>query len=326
MFSLDKYNKDASSIILFQKFDTMPNLTGYTNLVKLVLEKNDITDLNNLDKLLNPSILQVLSIVHNKIKTINLKPFINLTELHLSHMLLTELNDLPSNLIQLNCSHNKIRYLDRLPCRLEHLTCDNNYIREIKNIPSTLKTLICYNNNIRKLNIQYTVLETLACNHNGLKYLIDLPNTLINLYCSFNFLERIDLPKNLQTLYCWSNRLNYLYLNDNLTSLICERNQIYYLEIPDSLKNLSIKFTLFDEIIESIRASYQTYEIVNIVRAINKFRRFYYLNKYGPIIIKKFYAFIKRRNNNLHLELLFSPSTKFYQKEWSEHTKRFLKN
>jgi Leucine-rich repeat (LRR) protein len=119
----------------------LPDLTKFTNLVKLYFHNNQIKELNNL-----PNTLQELDCSSNSI---------------------TELNNLPNTLQGLNCSNNQIIKLNNLPNTLQGLNCSNNQIIKLNNLPNTLQVLYCSSNYISDLIIPNT-LQQLSCSNNNL--------------------------------------------------------------------------------------------------------------------------------------------------------------
>ena len=83
------------------------------------------------------------------------------------------------------------------------------------------------------------VIDALGAN---LSYLPKLPESLIELDCSYNKLKSLpELPENLKDLDCNENELQYINkLPKNLENLYCNDNKIYHLpEFPESLITLS---------------------------------------------------------------------------------------
>jgi Leucine-rich repeat (LRR) protein len=84
---------------------------------------------------------------------------------------------LPQNLIEFSCSMNNLTELPALPTTLKILKCSCNELKLLKNLPK---------------------LEKLCCDHNRIRKL-DLPNTLIELWCDENVILN-NIPVCLQKI------------------------------------------------------------------------------------------------------------------------------
>ena len=102
----------------------------------------------------------------------------------------------------------------------------------IKNhiLPNSLETLSCYCSKITSFtDVQLpNSLIDLYCNNNQLISLPNLPNSLKYLHCSNNQLTSLpDLPNSLESLYCHNNQLALIpELPNPLKYLYCYNNQL----------------------------------------------------------------------------------------------------
>ncbi len=104
-YYLDSLDENVEEINLSQKGLTVfPDLSRFTNLIKLDCNFNQIKKINKL-----PKKLEILCCAFNQIE---------------------QLNNLPKKLIKLDCSFNKIKELKNLPKKLKELYYTNNQIRE----------------------------------------------------------------------------------------------------------------------------------------------------------------------------------------------------
>ncbi len=128
-----------------------------------------------------------------------------------------------TKLQKLDCSWNSITNLDNLPNSLQVLDCRENKISNLDNLQYDFchigkKCIMCgsYTTSKQKcINPKPNSLQVLDCSWNNITSLDNLPNSLINLKCSYNFLiTNLDnLPNNLIELNCCENEISSL---DNL--------------------------------------------------------------------------------------------------------------
>lgn len=194
----------------------------------------------------------------------------------------------------ISCNNNNISNLDRLSelPKLEFLLCSNNNLTELNNLPKSLKTLNCSNNKITSITIPNN-LRYLICDKNQITYLSNLKNAteLINLLCQFNNIEYIDfIPNTLKILWCYDNKIKKLpNIPSNIISLECNNNYLPYSTLNE----------------------YKIY----------KFKQAYYVAKYSNKIER---LYMKLKNKNINLEILYSPNLPFYKKFISIYTKQHM--
>ena len=147
---------------------SLPDLTRFKNLKKLICSHNQLTSLPTL-----PQNLQILICDNN---------------------LLTYLPTLPQNLQILYCYNNKLTSLPTLPQNLKELNCYNNKLTSLPTLPQNLKELNCYNNKLTSLPTLPQNLEIFNCVNNPI-YEIVQSNTLIKIK------QKIQILNNFHHLY-----------------------------------------------------------------------------------------------------------------------------
>jgi hypothetical protein len=129
--SIETYLNSLSNEIVtldvsYKGITSLPDLTRFKNLKKLICYKNNLTCLPPLPQ--------------------------NLQELYCSKNKLTCLPPLPPNLQELSCSNNKLTCLPPLPPNLETLSCFSNKLTCLPTclptLPPNLKILYCHDNPI----------------------------------------------------------------------------------------------------------------------------------------------------------------------------------
>lgn len=121
--------------------------------------------------------------------------FNNLTHLHCTYNLLTELNvSMLTNLEFLQVGNNQLETLEFNP-QLQILGCPNNEIESLDFLLSTnLESLDCANNNLTELNLSSAQnLRILNCRDNQLTSLMIQYLPLININCNNNQLVELNL-------------------------------------------------------------------------------------------------------------------------------------
>ena len=249
----DLYNCDYLSITclsIFVPINITLLLNKFTNLQKLYLSNNKLTEIKGLDKLVN---LQELDLSNNEITEIkSLNTLVGLQKLYLSNNQITEIKDIDNliNLQVLNLSNNlitEIKGLDNL-VNLQILSLYDNQITEIQGLYNlvNLKELYLHNNQITEIKGLDNIinLQILYLNENEITEIKMLDN-LINLkilYLSNNKITEIkglNTLESLQTLSINDNKLTEikgLSTLANLHKLYFYNNQIK--ELPLSLCNL----------------------------------------------------------------------------------------
>jgi hypothetical protein len=195
---------------------------------------------------------------------------------------LTALPDLP-NCWDLNCPENLLTTLPDLP-KCEVLTCNGNRLTSLPNLPNCLE-VNCHNNQLISIP-SLPIGQWLLCHNNRLTSLPDLP------HC--------------EKLWCFNNQLTSLPSLPKCMDLDCQSNQLTFL--PD----LSHYFGSID---------HSTLYRVNPLpfREFSKWRRVWRVRKlllgikYSRLWYKRMLRAKGEKKKTLHLELLWSPKTKFYQ-------------
>ena len=192
--------------------------TGLTRLTKLSLDRNQISEIKNLEGL---KTLEVLNLSHNNIKEIKgLEPLTNLRNLNLSFNNISQISGLDSlsklRILYLsNNSIEKITGLDNLS-ELKVLTLSNNRIEQIENLNNlvNLKKLEISDNKIKKISglESQKNLQELFLDRNLVKKIEGLENlkSLIILFLERNEIESFK-PDDIRHL----GNLNFIFLNEN---------------------------------------------------------------------------------------------------------------
>ena len=144
--------------------------------------------------------------------TVDLRRFPHLKKIHMSHVYLHEIINIPKELISINIQH--------------------SFLKKIGELPSTLNTLFCSNNQLVKLpNFQDTKLEYINFTNNNVSALPFLPNTVKILIFNNNQIQKIpNFPESLKHLECSWNRIYELNaISKEINSIVCNHNNIYRL-------------------------------------------------------------------------------------------------
>lgn len=154
---------------------------------------------------------------------------------------------------------------------------------------------------------RFKKLERLFINGNNLtklpNYLADLTH-LWEIRCEKNKITHIErLPKNIQYLNCSDNRLRRIPEPIPLTlhTLICQNNPLY--ELPSSAMDWYLGISCHNT--RECLYPFQEQELRNnlwVIEKINKFRYFYYLQKYSGRIFRR--IILTRRMNRIRNSLL----------------------
>lgn len=157
------------------KIKSLKGIEYFTNLVVLVCDNNEITDMD-LDENIN---LEVLKCSGNKLTSLNLSCNLRLWGLHFNNNEIADI-DLSNNteLQFLQCSGNKLTSLDvRYNEKIMDIYCNNNMLGSIDlSRNSELRQLYCSGNSLRSLDLRRNrKLKYLSCTDNGITAL-DLRN------------------------------------------------------------------------------------------------------------------------------------------------------
>jgi Leucine-rich repeat (LRR) protein len=167
---------------------SLPDLTRFKNLKKLICSHNQLTSLPTL-----PQNLQILICDNNLLTYLPTLPQ-NLQELYCSYNKLTSLPTLPQNLQILSCYNNKLTSLPTLPQNLKELNCYNNKLTSLPTLPQNLKILYCYNNKFTSLPTLPQNLEIFNCVNNPIY-------KIVNNDSLFQIKQKIQILNNFRHLY-----------------------------------------------------------------------------------------------------------------------------
>ena len=242
--------KNALKIVDFSNCTGVKTVSLYNNSAMTSLSMSNCTALTT------------LNCYTSALTYINVSGCSALTTLNCYSNQLTSLGTLPNSLQTLNCSSNQLTSLSTLPTSLQTLNCSSNKLSgtftltnrsalktlNISNNPN-LTTLYCGYNSLTSLNVTNcsqlteidctynnlnssfdltgcTSLRKLNCNTNKLTSLLNVPNSLVTLFCQDNSFTNLSITSksSLSVLDVRSNRaMTSLYCNNNvLTNLLVE--------------------------------------------------------------------------------------------------------
>jgi Leucine-rich repeat (LRR) protein len=185
---------------------------------------------------------------------IQIKNFINLKVLEISHNKLINVSHLPLSLTELCVRDNPLKAFDEsinlnaleiLDCsncqlktipkfiNLKILSCGHNDITAINDLIHLTK-LLCESNQIKEIN-NCTKLKYLDCNKNPVCSLSDNMNNLEHLICSDTSLSLLPYSSPLKSVESFNNKITKLYYIASLNEFLCNVNQI---------KNISAKYKI----------------------------------------------------------------------------------
>ena len=220
-------------------------------------------------------------------------------------------DQLLSHIIALDCGGCQLTILPNLPnCR--RLCCERNQLATLPDL-SNCQELYCDNNRLTTLP-DLPNCQILTCNNNQLTTLPDLPNCR-SLYCSRNHLTDLPNLPNCEKLTCDNNRLTTLPGLPNCRELHCSKNQLT--NMPD-LSNISHRFRYV------CRGNQMPFEGLDQWKVIWKARKSYLSIKYLHLWYRRMLQLKAQKKQKLHLELLWSPETRFYQR--TEEYRHFVES
>ena len=136
-FGITKDTKEYYNELLHKYVVVLKRREHGTKYIRIVMSISNVTSVN---------------FSRNYICNINLKklePII--TNLNLSHNILTKLSIFPDNLLHINVNHNYIKQLPILPPTLRTLKASHCNLSTIPPLPNTLECLSIKNNNLTQL-------------------------------------------------------------------------------------------------------------------------------------------------------------------------------
>jgi hypothetical protein len=197
--------------------------------------------------------------------------------------------ELLSHIIKLRCNHCQLTSLPDLPnCQILH--CHSNLLTTLPNLPNCQR-LFCQDNQLTTLS-GLPNCQVIYCYGNQFDSLSNIPNCT-HLYCSYNRLRTITNLPNCITLSCMNNQLTTLPDLPNCLWLRCGDNQLPLVEL-------------------------------NEWKIVWKVREIYLGLKYGRLWYQRMLRSKAKQREKLHLELLWSPETKFYRE--TEEYRHFLQS
>ena len=242
-------------------------------------------------------------------------------------------DELLDQIIELDCSYHSVTLPDLPHC--QELICHNSGLTSLPNLPEC-HFLYCANNRLtslpdlpqcRTLNCAWNPItslpdspyEGLCCDYTQLTQLPDLP-FVIGLHCHNNRLTSLpDLPQ-CQRLHCYNNNLTSLPDLPKCQRLHCAYNRLTALPDMPRCRKLNCR----DNQITNLPHLPQFPKLccynnpLPLVKAeewrlLWKIRRRYLALKYFRLWRKRMFEKKAEKKKDLHLELLWSPETKFYQ-------------
>lgn len=264
----------------------LPNLLRFSNLEYLHCANNNLTQLpHNLAEILP-----------------------NLRDFHCGNNMLSTLPILGNKVKYIYCSNNNITHLPPLSPKLKILNCTMNRIVELPELPPHLTDLVCYYNDLTVLPELPASLKKLYCGNNMLSKLPKLPKKMKILSCYSNRLDYLPrLPYRLNILICNNNNLTAIPpLGLNISGINFEHNPIHDIANCNDEVEVAMRLDVHIEGAARVNAAivldrnpdmhfndgdvtdsdidyYDTLKLSMIrtmLYKINRFRKFYYLNKF----------------------------------------------
>ena len=260
-------------------------LGNLTNLKKLYLENNHISDITAIGNLTN---LETLDLANNIIKDISpLENLTNLKQLYLSTNVIEDITPISGlrNLETLNISTNRIEKIDALSnlTGLKTLILSNNKITDISALRNftTLKECNLYGNQIKNLSAlkNNTGMTNLYIGNTGISDITEIVQNMSNLI-NFDFqqnnVENIDVLKNLKKIKKMNmsnNKITDISALENLPDLVelraYEQKIVIYANIGDTITLPNI-FAQSKNTSSKIYSS-EDYELSNVSLNANSF-------------------------------------------------------
>ena len=194
-----------------------------------------------------------------------------------------------SHVVELDCHIINLTYLPDLP-NCQKLVCWGNQLTTLPDLPKC---------------------RELWCSSNRLTSLPDLPNCQI-LHCRSNRLTSLPVLPNCQRLDCDRNRLTTLPDLPSCRGLYCSDNHLASLP---NLHNCRVLFCYNNPL---------PFEKLEEWRRIWKAKNTYLSLKYLRLWYQRMLQAKAKKKQKLHLELIWSPETKFYQQR--EEYQHFLQS
>jgi len=168
--------------------------------------------------------------------------------LHCSHNLLTELPDLPESLQVLNVSNNMLTSINVYPCtQLHSLNISYNRIQSISGLPSSLQTFHCEHNRITLLNLASTTkLVSLRCNDNPDLILEKIPSTIVDVVYPTTIQQQHYLSTDTPSVEYMEELNKYLQLKSDYTIKLKEMRTKKHSMLPKCMgckKNVGMIFS-----------------------------------------------------------------------------------
>ena len=267
--------KEINQCVWLKKLDLssnqiskIENLDKISTLNSLKLSSNQISKIENLDKFPN---LSSLNLSNNQISKIeNLDKISTLNSLKLSSNQISKIENLDriSNLNSLDLSYNEISKIENLNnlCNLESIDLIQNKLKRIENLDKVpnLNSLKLSNNQISKIeNLDKTPnLNSLDLSYNEISKIENLNNlyNLESIDLIENKLKKIENLENLENL----NKLNHLNLAVNQISKIENLENLKNLEFINFYKNQIVKIENLNKLKEIKFLSFDDNQISKI--------------------------------------------------------------
>jgi Leucine-rich repeat (LRR) protein len=146
------------------------------------------------------------------------------------------LSSLPSNLEVLYCGYNRLSHLPYLPETLRELNCPHNRLTLLPDLPA-LTILDITTNHIEHLQLPETLVK-LYCSFNPYLKIITFPNTLRVLHCCNNHIDILCLPPQIEIVYCSYNEIKHIVLPPGIKEFYGDHNLLTSLVLPETLEML----------------------------------------------------------------------------------------
>ena len=247
--SMFKLPKNITELSMNNNLLVDVNLSEYTNLKFIQIEKNNLTNIKFNENILYNSV----EVSNNKLKKLHINNCLKL---------IAEFNNIEdffvdTTIVFLNLQNNNLQNINlQNMVNLQKLNLSFNNLSNINlNDCINLDTLYIYNNKLQNIDISNNVkVITLFANNNKLTS-INLHNNLLltNLILNENEISVIDISKNnnLIDLEINNNKLTNIIFNNSLINLYANYNILTTLDVPNTLEICSVannKFEKFDNL------------------------------------------------------------------------------
>ena len=177
------------------------------NNIHIAMRPYSIGNINYIDRLTSDNDFIRCITGENIVRLPDLRRFLNVSKLEISHTNISKIDNLPPNLVSLE--------IISLPKSLKILRVFNSDLTVLCKLPPNLEKLTCIFNKISSLPSLPLSLRRLDIMSNNLTHLPSLPDELEELYCGLNFLTNLpNAPPKIKKFSCEGNNLPFNNIDD----------------------------------------------------------------------------------------------------------------